>query len=158
MRIKAYNQAIQKIDLQQAIKETIRQNESVITNLQATQFSLGQTSKGGDLPEYSKRSVEDYGKPPGPWKLKDTGAFYQGLHIAEINKGGWKTISSDGKTYEIIAKAAKRWGTTDEIAESYIFGLNKNSRADTAEHGDLVTDHIRPTLKKVLSKQTGLKL
>jgi hypothetical protein len=80
------------------------------------------------MPYYSKRSVEVYGKPPGPWKLFDTGGFWKGLTVAEINAKGWRLTSTDSKTEMILGRFASReFGSSSdkEKAAAYIFGLNK---------------------------------
>lgn len=160
MRIKEYNSKLKKLDFPKAVQDSITEQKEAIANLQAIQLSKGQTSKGGDLPDYSEVSVEVYGKSEGPWRLKDTGAFWAGLTVAEVNAQGWRITSTDSKTDMILGKLSKAFfGTKNdkERAAAYVFGLNKETRAGGSESEPLATGIILPELKKQMEKQTGLK-
>jgi len=98
------------------------------------------------MPDYSERSINEFGKKPGPWRLKETGAFYLGITVKDINEKGWTLTSTDSKTAMLEKKAGKR-----------IFGLNDETRAGGSESEPLATGIILPELKKQMEAQTGLK-
>jgi hypothetical protein len=59
-------------------------------------FDEGIKADGTYLPDYSRTSVEVYGKPDGHIQLKDTGVFYRSF-----------VVKVDAKGYEIIADTQK---------------------------------------------------
>jgi hypothetical protein len=88
-------------------------------------FDQGLKSDGSYLPDYSKTSVELYGKPDGHIRLKDTGEFYRSF-----------VVKVDPKGAEIIADTQKGTVDNDDLAVRYglnILGLtdeNQNVIAD----------------------------
>jgi hypothetical protein len=152
MTIKQYNQKFQQINLLEAVKQTINQKQSEIVNLQAIQLSKGETKQGGELPNYSKSSVKFFGKKPGPWTGKDTGAMYKALKIDNINDKGFE-IKSSSTTYPLFLESLKR----KKFKPTDAFGLNKKTRKGGAENAPL-PEILMPELKKQIAKQTGLKL
>lgn len=68
------------------------------------------------MPNYSPVSVEVYGKPAGPIKLYETGAFYRGFML-DVN-GNILTITSDDPKTDMLYK---RYATL----KHNIFGLNQ---------------------------------
>jgi hypothetical protein len=113
------------------------------------QLSKGQTSKDGELPYYSKNSVEIFHKRPGPWTLKDTGSLYESLEIEDINDTGWKITATSDTASLVLARLKKK-----NYKETDVFGLNDLIR----EEFDLATKILFPEIKKIISQQTGLKL
>lgn len=95
-------------------KRSMIDTKDVLLDLNVEQLHKGQKSDGRFMPDYSPVSVEVYGKPPGPIKLYDTGAFYRGfmLDIGSI----LAITSSDDKTDMLF----KRYATK----KHNIFGLN----------------------------------
>lgn len=90
-------------------------------------FGDGMLSDGTFLPDYSKTSVEVYGKPDGHIKLKETGQFYRSF-----------VVKVDPKGFEIIADTNKGAGLNDDLAVRYgidILGL-------TDENQNLVTEML----------------
>lgn len=88
-------------------------------------FSDGILSDGSLLPDYSKASIEIYGKPDGHITLKDTGEFYRSF-----------VVKVDPKGIEIIADSKKGTGLNDDLAVRYgidILGL-------TEENQNLIAD------------------
>ena len=59
-------------------------------------FDNGERSDGTFLPDYSRRSVEEFGKPEGHIKLKDTGRFYHSFRVKADNYGFF--IAADDET------------------------------------------------------------
>lgn len=62
---------------------------------QENQLQHGLTANDGFLGNYSKASVEVFGKSPGPIQLKDTGAFYDSFHVV-LSEDGF-IINADGE-------------------------------------------------------------
>lgn len=147
LSIREYRERFRKINLKAAIVETIKAKAEIIADLQATQMSRGERADGTKFPDYSERSIKEFGKPPGPWKLYDTGSFYSLIEIIRYDSRGWTLTSLDDKTDLIKAKVRKRLGTSQDK----VFGLNDTSR------DDFTMPHFRPELKKQMEKQSGLK-
>lgn len=62
--------------------------QTLIVELNQIQMEAkGIDSKGDSLGEYSKRSVEVFGKNPGHITLYDTGAFYDSMKVLRGNAG-----------------------------------------------------------------------
>lgn len=70
-----------KVDLDLCRQVAIELTAADATAQQRQQLSQGLKMDESYLPDYSPRSVKQYGKPPGPIKLYDTGAFYRGILI-----------------------------------------------------------------------------
>lgn len=68
--------------LDRAIDERVLWN---IAEFNREQLEKGERSDGSHLPDYSKTSVEMYGKTPGPIKLYDTGEFYKSIEAKVVN-------------------------------------------------------------------------
>lgn len=60
------------------------------------QLEEGELSDGTQLPNYSKTSVEFYGKRPGAYQLKDTGRFWDTFEITGLNFEGFD-VQADGQ-------------------------------------------------------------
>ena len=79
----------------------------------------GLKSDGTYLPDYSKTSVEVYGKEDGHIKLRDTGVFYRSF-----------VVKVDPKGIEIIADTSKGTTANDDLAVRYginILGLTEEN-------------------------------
>lgn len=70
---------LNKIDLIAITETALQARPDIIAELNRDQLRQGQTASGNFLPPYSAKSVDGYGKPPGPIKLYDTGDFYKGI-------------------------------------------------------------------------------
>ncbi len=146
MTTREYSKRIQRLNLRQAVKAAIRVKSDEIANLQAIQMSKGKKRDGNAMPDYSPVSVLVYGKRPGPWTLKHTGAFYKGLTVKEINDRGWRITSIDPKTPMLVRKAGQK-----------IFGLNDETRSGGMFSEPLATGILLPEIKKQCEWQTKLK-
>jgi len=90
-------------------------------------FDEGLKSDGSYLPDYSKASIEIYGKEDGHIKLKDTGEFYRSF-----------VVKVDPKGMEIIADTAKGTTAKDDLVNRYginILGL-------TEENNNVIVDAL----------------
>ncbi len=79
------------------VEEVIQGLAPVIEDLLANQLQRGERGDGTILPNYSPVSVHVYGKPAGPIRLYDTGAFYRGMQLHVTTKD-FEIIDSDHKT------------------------------------------------------------
>lgn len=68
---------------------------------QKEQLAQGLRSDDSVTPDYSFRSVFQYGKEPGPIKWYDTGAFYRGIKI-DVREDIFILDSTDPKTSMIL--------------------------------------------------------
>lgn len=80
--------------------------EGAATDQQRLQLAQGLTSTGEYLPDYSFRSVFQYGKEPGPIKLYDTGAFYRGMKM-DVTEDLYILESKDSKSTMLQNKYGK---------------------------------------------------
>ena len=75
----------------------IESTKDTIVSLNKERMLNGLLSDGSIMPFYSKISIDVYGYPPGPWRLKNTGAFQEALNV-NVNSVSFNTSSSNGKT------------------------------------------------------------
>ena len=151
MKIMQFADAVNKIKFSEAVIYSIGSNEDAITNLQAIQLQSGKKRDGQDLPLYSITSVTVYGKQPGPWTLKDTGAFYKAFVIKNIGKRGFVIISTDNKTNMLVNKVQKKQGFGGGI-----FGLNDATRKGGSKNPPLA-EILIPKIQQEISRQSGIK-
>ena len=90
-------------------------------------FDEGLKSDGSYLPDYSKASIEIYGKEDGHIKLKDTGEFYRSF-----------VVKVDPKGMEIIADTAKGTTANDDLVNRY--GINILGLTD--ENNNVIVDAL----------------
>lgn len=82
-------------------------------------FEEGIKSDGTYLPDYSKTSVEVYGKQDGHIQLKESGVFYRSF-VVKVNNDG----------FEIVADTSKGISLQDDLAVRYgidILGLTEEN-------------------------------
>jgi hypothetical protein len=85
------------------LAEVITENETLIEDIIISQLQKGQSGSGETLPDYSPVSVHVYGKPPGPIKLFDTGAYYRGI-TARVKGQTLDVDNTDSKRGKIAAR------------------------------------------------------
>jgi hypothetical protein len=105
---------------EKAVLVIMADNESVITQRNTDQLFEGRRSDGSSLPDYSKTSVNVFGKPQGPIRLFDKGDFYDGFFV-------------DAKEFPVLIGSKDE--KTNELTERYgqnIFGLERANLKDTA--------------------------
>jgi len=91
-RLRAYKESVYDL-----LTVVIDENASLIEDINISQLQNGERADGTTLPDYSHVSVSKYGKPPGPIKLFDTGAFYRGI-TTKIFTDRFEMIGTDSKT------------------------------------------------------------
>jgi len=84
-------------EIPQMIVEVLEDNRTLIEDLNIAQLQRGERVDGSIQDDYSPTSVFKYGKPPGPIRLFDTGAFYRGVTL-EIFTRSFQMIGRDIKT------------------------------------------------------------
>ena len=87
--------------MQVAMEETA----NTAVSEQKLQLQQGLRSDDTTLPDYSFRSVFQYGKPPGPIRLYDQGDFYRGFFF-DVRQDIFILDSADDKTMML----KKRYG------------------------------------------------
>ena len=118
----------------EGIEETFSDNDSVVEDLNIAQLQMGMRSDGVFLPDYSVRSVVEFGKPPGPIRLFDTGAFYRGITLVASRE---------------FADLEGRDSKTNELQSDYgdrIIGLSEDNRR--AFQHEYLRQGIRETLNE----------
>lgn len=126
------------LNTDQVIEEVLIESTGQMADLNAEQINQGVKADGSQMPDYSFRSVFQYGKPPGPIKLRDTGAWQQGLY-ARVAGDKIEFSSSDGKNDKLI----DRYG-------NQIVGLSEKFKAE------VIRESIRPGVKQKIFDATGL--
>ena len=94
-----------KLNVPIMIEETLNDLAPVIEDLLGAQLQRGEKGDGSKLPDYSETSVHKFGKPAGPIRLYDTGAFYKGMTL-EVTAKDFEIIDTDSKT----GKLTERFG------------------------------------------------
>lgn len=77
-------QRIEQLDTDQIAEEAIRDSAEAMADLNAEQINSGMKADGSQMPDYSFRSVFQYGKPPGPIRLRDKGNWQAGLRVTVV--------------------------------------------------------------------------
>jgi hypothetical protein len=148
--LREYVKKFKQINLQTAVVEAVNQSKSEIVSMQAQQYGRGEMRDGNSFPNYSRRSVEEFGKPPGPWRLFDTGEFYAKLQVSNVSKDGWQISSDSTKTSLILGQLEMRGGNK---SLNELFGLS----AETLDAEKLASKILLPKIKEITQNQTGLK-
>jgi hypothetical protein len=130
---------IEVIDTDKVCVDTMEESKEVLADYNAEQINTGLRSDGVEMPPYSNISVDFYGKPEGPIRLRETGAWQAGLYV-KIE--GSKVIfeSSDEKD-EMLTKRY-----TDKI-----HGLSEKYKAEA------MREKVIPVFKSKIQLSTGLK-
>jgi len=79
------------------------QFEIIRLNTEDQLFDDGIRSDGSFLPDYSERSVREFGKPDGHIRLKDTGDFYQSFRV-KVDKWGMFIAADDVKEDVVLTE------------------------------------------------------
>ena len=126
MKFQAINDlkmGIRSINLDVISERALERNQSEISELNRGQLEQGITSTGGFLPDYSPVSVQMFGKPEGPIKLKDTGDYYEGI-VPRFDFKSFTLNGTDEKT-DMLQKKYGKYG--DPI------GLTDESKGELAQ-------------------------
>ncbi len=114
---------IQATNVEQVAESAVSETKDLIGILNLNQFGEGQYSDGSYLPDYSKMSVEVFGKPPGPIKLFETGDYWRALKV-DVANGLYKISNTDPKALILETryqkKGKKLYGMTQENKIEYV--------------------------------------
>jgi len=119
--------------------QVIESSVDTMADLNAEQIDSGLKANGEVMPDYSFRSVFQYGKTPGPIRLRDTGAWQSGLY-AKVENGKIVFNSSDEKDSLLTGKYG-----------SEIHGLSEKYKLEA------MREAVRPEFIKKMEVATGLK-
>ena len=90
-----------KQDMPQIVKESFDDISSFVEDKMIDQLDKGLKGDGTFQPNYSRVSIEVYGKPDTPIKLYDTGEFYKGVQ-SKAGLNGVDLTSTDSKRNMLI--------------------------------------------------------
>lgn len=107
-----------KVDLPFSMTAAMEDTAKEATDQQRAQLAQGLMSDDNFLPDYSFRSVFQYGKEPGPIKLYDTGDFYRGM-LLDVRQDIFILESADPKSNML----QNRYGNN-------IFGFGTKAQAE----------------------------
>lgn len=85
---------IAAINMQVEAKSAIGRTAKVYADLNREQLSEGRRADMTMMPDYSWVSVHFYGKPEGPIRLFDTGAFHESLNV-DVGSDTIEVLSQD---------------------------------------------------------------
>lgn len=111
---------LEKVDLLLSMQVALEETAREAVSQQKQQLQQGLRSDDSTLPDYSFRSIFQYGKPPGPIRLYDQGDYYRGMYFVVHGKEFFLD-SADEKTTML----KKRYGEDiaglgSEAKENYI--------------------------------------
>ena len=127
------------MNVESLIKQALSETKEGLADVNRDRMLDGVKANGVKMPDYSLRSVNEFGKIPGPIRLLDTGSFQQNI---KVNIQGQVVIteSLDSKN--------------DLLVNNYgpeIFGTFGQYKAK------FLDIDLRPVLHKLITKATGLK-
>lgn len=96
---------LEKVDLLLSMQVAMEETAREAVTQQKAQLQQGLRSDDSTLPDYSFRSIFQYGKPPGPIRLYDQGDFYSGF-LFDVRQDIFILDSADEKTMML----KKRYG------------------------------------------------
>ena len=128
---------LSKLDVEKVVKQSILTTSETYSELNREQLKSGLKADNSVMPNYSKTSVEVFGKPSGAIMLFDTGAFHKSF---KTDVAGENIIITSNDIHNL----AERY--SDEI-----FGLSDNVQEIYSENVFL------PELQKEIENITGLK-
>ena len=104
-----------KLDIDREVKVSIAKTSKQMADLNREQLLNGDTARTGKMPDYSPISVSVYGKPAGPIRLYDTGAFHASIQV-----------DVGGDSLEFIAD--DRYNLLERYGEDNVLGLNNTQQ------------------------------
>jgi hypothetical protein len=115
---------LKRVDLPLSMAAAMEDTAPAAIGEQREQLSQGLRSDGSFLPDYSFRSVFQYGKPPGPIRLYDTGDFYRAM-LMDVRQDIFILESADPKSTMLQNRYGEDiLGLRSEALNNYIVTLN----------------------------------
>lgn len=113
----------------------VEMQKYVIWLNQNNQLQFGKLPNGQTLPDYSERSVSEFGKRPGPWTLENTGEFYASMLVAVSEDAIELRADTAGKgAVEFAEMMGGSLGLTEESAALLIEKVLPELRAALLKH------------------------
>jgi len=109
---------IEKLSVDDQAQAAIEETKETIEDLNRERMLEGRRADGSVMPNYSQISVLVYGYPPGPIRLKATGAFQAAIDV-EVGKKSFTTDSKDPKSKMLKTRYGEE-----------IFGMDQPDRVD----------------------------
>lgn len=135
---------VKAVDEDKIITETMQDSADTIADLNAQQMLSGIKQNGAEItPQYAPLTIEIKklkGQPTDRVTLRDTGAFYHGIHV-NVNGEVLQIDSTDSKTAKIEAKYGKN-----------VFGLSEKF------HAEAMREKVRPVFKQKIEDAIKLKM
>ena len=140
MTIKGLHRKVSAMSTDKVIDQAFDQTLEKLADINRERMNDGVRADGSIMPNYSRTSVEVFGYPPGPIKLKATGAFQAGIGVKRSGNV-LSTESTDEKNsmLESTERYQPIFGTSGDYKKQYI------------------AESLRPALNKEINAQTGLK-
>lgn len=132
-------QRVKRMDIQEVINNAFDSTLDELADINRDRMLDGVKASGVPMPDYSIRSVTEFGKPPGPILLFDTGDFQQNIRVTR-RVDVIVTESLDSKNDMLV----REYG--DDIFGT--FGQYKKKYQDI---------DLRPALHQKITQATGLK-
>ena len=130
--------AFNGLDVQKETLVSISKTSEKFVELNREQLQFGKRADGSFMPQYSRTSVIVFGKPSGPIRLYDTGAFQKSFKL-DVSSSGVKVVAND------IHGLEERY--SDEI-----YGLGNTQQEFYNQ------EIFLPEFAKSIEAQTGLKM
>lgn len=136
---KLFQEPLRRMEPKKALIKALKENKEVLVQANREQMTDGEDAFGNAFPDYSAVSIS-MGKTPGPWTLRDTGAF-KGAMFAKVDNEGTTISSTDPKT----AMLEEKTGSGKDI-----FGLQQKNLAEVVNTVIWYpfTEEVKDRLKK----------
>ena len=125
MSLLEFQKRVQSLNVNELIKEVLNDKRllNFIEESNVSNLKKGEYSDGTNLPPYSDVSKIKYGKPEGPIRLFDTGAFYESITALVRN------LEIDF-TADVIKGRGDRQVDLASIYGEKIIGINKEQNKE----------------------------
>jgi len=110
MTIVSLHKNLTNLGTDKLITEAVLQSADDLAQINRDRMLDGQDAKGRPMPDYSPVSVKVYGYPPGPIRLKATGAFQAAVKV-EVRNDVVSTVSTDSKSEMLQKRYGNIFGT-----------------------------------------------
>ena len=105
---------VKSLDIEKEALVAISNTAREYLDLNREQLMHGTRADGSKMPNYSRASVEVYGKPAGPIRLYDTGAFQSSFKL-DVDSAGLHVVAED------------KYGLAEKYSDE-IYGLGKSQQ------------------------------
>lgn len=127
---------VERLNIEQLCEESFNLNSEIAEDLNREQLQRGEGVKS-EMPNYSRTSIEFFGKPNSGIELFETGDFYKGI-----------TFEAVGATIHAYSTDEKNDMLEKEYSLEQPLGLNRASIIE-------LNKVLQPTLIEEVSKELG---